>query len=65
MQVSETLAEGLKREFKIVIGAADIGLKIEDRLVEVGRQARLAFEAVAISAISNFKSQPAPNVITK
>ncbi len=41
MQVSETLAEGLKREFKIVIGAADIGLKIEDRLVEVGRQARL------------------------
>jgi len=41
MQVIETANEGLKREFKIVIPARDFEKKIENELVEYGRQVRL------------------------
>jgi trigger factor len=41
MQVTETANEGLKREFKIVIPARDFEKKIENELVEYGRQVRL------------------------
>jgi trigger factor len=41
MQVTETSAEGLKREFKIVIPAKDIQDKMDQRLEELGRSVRL------------------------
>ncbi|MGH7186453.1 MAG: trigger factor, partial [Pseudomonadota bacterium] len=41
MQVTETLADGLKREFKVVVPAADISKKIADRLTRLSASARL------------------------
>ena len=41
MQVTETLAEGLKREFKVVVPAADIEKKLTARLKELAGTARL------------------------
>jgi trigger factor len=41
MQVTETNADGLKREYKIVIPAGDLENRIADRLTELGRQIRL------------------------
>ena len=41
MQITETLADGLKREFKVVISAKDIETKVDTKLVEVGRTARI------------------------
>ena len=35
MEVTETITEGLKREFKVVIGAAEIDSKVDERLKEV------------------------------
>ena len=36
MQVTETLTEGLKREFKVIVPAADI----EKKIAEFGKRAR-------------------------
>ncbi len=41
MQVTQTSAEGLRREFKIVVPAADIEQRIRSRLTELGREVRL------------------------
>jgi trigger factor len=41
MQVTETSAEGLKREFKIVIPAGEVEDQISNRLTQLGRQIRL------------------------
>ena len=41
MQVTETLSDGLKREFKVVISASDITAKVDDRLSELGRTIRM------------------------
>jgi trigger factor len=41
MQVTETNAEGLKHDFKVVILAADIAEKVDTRLVDVGKDMRL------------------------
>lgn len=41
MQITETQADGLKREFKVVVAAGDIERKVDDRLAEIGRQVRL------------------------
>lgn len=41
MQVTETLADGLKREFRVVIGANDINEKLENRLLEIGEQVKV------------------------
>src|SRR5205085_3034079 len=41
MQVTETNADGLKREFKIVVPAGDIDAQISHRLGEIGRTLRL------------------------
>ena len=41
MQIIETSAEGLKREFKIVVPAKEMQDRIEDRLAELGRRIRL------------------------
>jgi len=41
MQITETTTEGLKREFKVVIPAADIEQRMTSRLTELGRSVRL------------------------
>jgi trigger factor len=41
MQITETTTEGLKREFKVVIPAADIEQRMTSRLTEIGRSVRL------------------------
>ena len=41
MQVTETLSEGLKREFKVVISSSDIEEKTKDRLEELGRNLKV------------------------
>jgi trigger factor len=41
MQVTETSAEGLRREFKITIPADDIEGEITRRLDEIGRAVRV------------------------
>ncbi len=41
MQVTELSAEGLKREYKVVVPAADIEARIADRLEEIKKTARM------------------------
>jgi trigger factor len=41
MQVSETLSEGLKREYKVVVEAADMEAKVTDRLTDIAREAQM------------------------
>jgi trigger factor len=41
MQVTESLSEDLKREFKVVVAAKDISEKLEVRLEELGQQVRI------------------------
>lgn len=41
MQVTETSVDGLKRGFKVVVAAEDIDSKVQSRLTEVGRGARI------------------------
>src|SRR6185503_6626972 len=41
MQVTETLTEGLKREFAVVVPAADLVAKADERLNELKGQVRL------------------------
>ena len=41
MQVTETLTEGLKREFKIIIPAATMQQRVQGKLTEIGEQVRL------------------------
>ena len=41
MQVTETVTEGLKREFKVVVPAADLASKVDARLDELKDQVRI------------------------
>jgi len=41
MQITETNAEGLKREFTVTVASNDIEKKMQDRLIEIGRTIRL------------------------
>ncbi|OUR77050.1 trigger factor [Alphaproteobacteria bacterium 46_93_T64] len=41
MQVTQTSSEGLKRDFTVVVEAAEIETKVTDKLVEVGQQVKL------------------------
>ncbi|MGI9484232.1 MAG: trigger factor [Hyphomicrobiales bacterium] len=41
MQITETLNEGLKRELKITVGAAELGGKLDERLNELKDQVQL------------------------
>ncbi len=41
MQVIETLAEGLKRELKVVIPAADMKARLDERLVDAKDKVRI------------------------
>jgi trigger factor len=41
MQVTETLSEGLKREYKVVVPAAELGAKVDERLDELKSRIRI------------------------
>ena len=41
MQIAETLNEGLRREFSLVIPAADLSKRLDARLAEVSKQIRM------------------------
>jgi trigger factor len=41
MQVTELAADGLKRQFKIVVPASDLSAKVDERLVEIARTAQI------------------------
>jgi trigger factor len=41
MQVTQTYAQGLKREFKVVLAAADLAERVEGQLTEVKAKARI------------------------
>lgn len=41
MQVTELSAEGLKRQFKIVVPAGDLSAKVDERLTELARTAQM------------------------
>jgi len=41
MQVEEVSAEGLKRQFKIVVPAGDLSAKVDERLAELARTAQM------------------------
>lgn len=41
MQVTETLSQGLKREFKVVLPAADLAVRLEGQLAEMQAKARI------------------------
>jgi trigger factor len=41
MQVTETLAEGLKREYRVVVPLTDLDAKVNERLVEIKDQVRI------------------------
>src|ERR1700726_385355 len=41
MQVTQTHARGLKREFKVVLAAADLAERVEGQLIEVKAKARI------------------------
>jgi trigger factor len=41
MQVTETVSDGLKREFKVVVPAADLAGKVDQRLVQLKDQVRI------------------------
>ncbi len=41
MQVTETVSEGLKREFKVVVPAADLATKVDERLDEMKDRVRI------------------------
>ena len=41
MQVTQTSAEGLKHEFKVIVPAGQIETKVKTRLTEVGQTASL------------------------
>ncbi len=41
MQITETSAEGLRREFKVVITAQDIESRVQTRLIEVGKTVKM------------------------
>jgi trigger factor len=41
MQVTQTLSEGLKREFKVVLAAEDLAARVEGQLAEIKSKARI------------------------
>lgn len=41
MQVTETLSQGLKREYKVVVGAAELGEKLDAKLQDLSKRANI------------------------
>ncbi|MGH6973939.1 MAG: trigger factor [Stellaceae bacterium] len=62
MQVRETSAEGLKHEFTVVVAAAEIERKIQDRLAEIGRSVRLPGFRQGKAPLALLKKRYGPSV---
>ena len=62
MEVTETNTDGLKHEFRIVIPAGDIAERIDRRLTEIGRQARLPGFRPGKAPMSVLKTRFLPHV---
>jgi trigger factor len=62
MEVTETNTDGLRHEFKIVIPAVDIAERIDRRLTEIGRQARLPGFRPGKAPMSVLKTRFLPHV---
>ena len=41
MQITETLSEGLRREFQVVLAAEEVEKEIQEQLENIGRRTRL------------------------
>ena len=41
MQVTETLSTGLKREFKVVVNAAELGKELDAKLIDMSKRANI------------------------
>jgi len=63
MQVTETSAAGLKREFTVVVAASDIERQIQDRLTEIGRSVRLPGFRPGKAPIAVLKKRYGPSVL--
>lgn len=63
MQVTETSAAGLKREFTVVVAASDIERQIQNRLTEIGRSVRLPGFRPGKAPISVLKKRYGPSVL--
>ena len=56
MQITETNAEGLKHEFKVVVASSDIEQKVKDRLTEKCLRVSVAhgFSSAILASVSHF-----------
>ncbi|MDE2228813.1 MAG: trigger factor [Alphaproteobacteria bacterium] len=63
MQVRETSAEGLKREFTVVVAADEIEKQIQDRLAEIGRSVRLPGFRPGKAPLALLKKRYGPSVM--
>ena len=61
MQVTELPAEGLKRQFKIVVPAGDLSAKVDERLAEMARTAQMpGFRAGRCRSAAQEAVRPGP-----
>jgi trigger factor len=63
MQITETSADGLKREYKVVVAASDIAEKVDARLSELGRSVRLPGFRPGKVPMSMLKKRYGPHVM--
>jgi trigger factor len=63
MQITETSADGLKREYKVVVAASDIAEKVDARLSELGRSVRLPGFRPGKVPMSMLKKRFGPHVM--
>ena len=55
MQVTQTLSEGLKQEFKVVLPAGDLAAKLETQLAEMRAKAQIKGFRPGKAPISHLK----------
>ena len=63
MQVTEVNSEGLKRDFKVVIGAKEIGEKVEERLRELSARVKIPGFRPGKAPIKLLKQRYGPSVM--
>ena len=63
MQVTEVNSEGLKRDFKVVIGAKEIGEKVEQRLREISGRVKIPGFRPGKAPIKLLKQRYGPSVM--
>jgi trigger factor len=63
MQVTQTLSEGLKQEFKVVLPASDLAAKLESQLAEVRAKAQIKGFRPGKAPISHLKKLYGKNIM--